>query len=80
MVVYLCWVSAAFAAAYAVGLWDGQLVTAAVLWLLFSGLGLFGTGLEAVKRDGEIAGAFKRLPGVSVIFELVANAASFSLP
>ena len=79
VVVYLCWMSAAFAAADAVGLWDVQLVKAAVLWLLFSGLGLFGTGLEAVKRDGEIAGAFKRLLGVAVIFEFVANAASFSV-
>ena len=79
VVVYLGWMSAAFAAADAVGLWEVQLVTEAVLWLLFSGLGLFGTGLEAVKRNGEIAGAFKRLLGVSVIFEFVANATSFSL-
>ena len=79
VVVYLCWMSAAFAAADAVGLWDVQLVTAAVLWLLFSGLGLFGVGIEAVREDGAIAGAFKRLLGVSVIFEFVANAASFSL-
>lgn len=79
VVVYLCWMSAAFAAADAVGLWDVQLVTAAVLWLLFSGLGLFGVGIEAVREDGAIAGAFKRLLGVAVIFEFVANAESFSL-
>ena len=79
VVAYLCWMSAAFAAADAVGLWDVRLVKAAALWLLFSGLGLFGTGLEAVKTDGAIAGAFKRLLGVAVIFEFVANAASFSL-
>lgn len=79
VVVYLCWVSAAFIAADAVGLWDVQLVTAAVMWLLFSGLGLFGTGVEAIKKDGEIARAFRRLLGVSLIFEFVANAASFSL-
>ena len=47
VVVYLCWMSAAFAAADAVGLWDTRLVKAAALWWLFSGLGLFGTGLEA---------------------------------
>ena len=79
VVVYLCWMSAAFAAADAVGLWDVRLVKAAALWLLFSGLGLFGTGLEAVKTEGAIAGAFKRLLGAAVIFEFVANAASFSL-
>ena len=79
VVVYLCWMSAAFAAADAVGLWDVQLVTAAVLWLLFSGLGLFGVGIEAVRKDGAIAGAFKRLLGAAVIFEFVANAESFSL-
>ena len=79
VVVYLCWLSAAFAAADAVGLWDLRLVKAAVLWLLFSGVGLFGAGLKAVKRDGAIAGAFKRLLGVTVIFEFVTNAASFSL-
>ena len=71
--------SAAFAAAGAVGLWDVRLVKAAVLWWLFSGVGLFGTGIEAVKRDGAIAGAFKRLVGVAVIFEFVGNVASFSL-
>ena len=79
VVVYLCWMAAAFAAADAVGLWDVRLVKPAALWLLFSGLGLFGTGLEAAKQDGVIAGAFKRLVGVAVIFEFVANVASFSL-
>ena len=71
--------SAAFAAADAVGLWDVRLVKAAVLWWLFSGVGLFGVGVEAVKTDGTIAGAFRRLIGAAVIFEFVANAASFSL-
>ena len=79
MVVYLCWISAALAAAEAVGLWDVRLVKAAVLWWLFSGVGLFGTGLEAVKTEGTIAGAFKRLLGAAVICEFVANAESFSL-
>ena len=79
VVVYLCWVSAALAAADAVGLWDVRLVKGAVLWWLFSGLGLFGTSLEAAKKDGTIAGAFKRLLGVALIVEYVANAASFSL-
>lgn len=79
VVVYLCWMSAALAAADAVGLWDVRLVKEAVLWWLFSGVGLFGAGLEAVKTEGTIAGTFKRLLGVAVIFEFVANAASFSL-
>ena len=79
VVVYLCWMSAALAVAHAVGLWDVRLVKAAVLWWLFSGVGLFGAGIEAAKRDGAIAGAFKRLVGVVVIFEFVANAASFPL-
>ena len=79
VVVYLCWMSAALAAADAVGLWDVRLVKAAALWWLLSGLGLFGAGLEAVKREGAIAGAFKRLLGATVVFEFVASAASFSL-
>ena len=79
VVAYLCWISAALAAADAVGLWDAQLVKAAALWLLFSGVGLFGAGVEAARKDGAIAGALKRLLGVAVIFEFVANAASFSL-
>lgn len=79
VVVYLCWMSAALAAAGAVGLWNVRLVKAAVLWWLFSGVGLFGTGIEAVKQDGAIAGAFKRLIGAAVIFEFVANVASFPL-
>ena len=79
VVLYLCWLSASLAAADAVGLWDGRLTKAAVLWLLFSGVGLFGTGIEAARKDGAITGAFKRLLGVAVIFEFVANAASFAL-
>lgn len=78
-VAYLCWITTALAAADAVGLWDARLAKAAVLWLLFSGLGLFGAGLEAAKREGAITGAFKRLLGAAVIFEFVANTASFSL-
>ena len=79
VVVYLCWMSAALAVAHSVGLWDVRLVKAAALWWLLSGLGLFGAGLEAVKREGAIAGAFKRLVGVALIFEFVASGASFSL-
>ena len=79
VVVYVCWLSASLAAADAIGLWDARLMKTAVLWLLFSGVGLFGTGLEATRTDGAIAGAFKRLLGVAVIFEFVANIASFSL-
>ena len=75
--VYLCWLSAASLAAEVIGLWDVQLVKAAVLWLLLSGLGLFGTGIEAVEKEGAIASAFKRLLGVIVVFEFVAGAASF---
>lgn len=78
-VAYLCWITTALAAADAVGLWDARLAKAAVLWLLFSGLGLFGAGLEAAKREGAITGAFKRLLGAAVIFEIVANTASFPL-
>jgi hypothetical protein len=77
--VYLCWMAAALAAANAVGLWDAQLVKAAALWWLLSGLGLFGAGLEAIKRKGAIVGALKRLVGVALVFEFVASAASFSL-
>ena len=77
VVVYLCWLSAASFAAEVIGLWDVQLVKAAVLWLLLSGLGLFGTGIEAVEKEGAIAGAFKRLLGMIVVFEFVASAASF---
>ena len=79
VIAYLCWVSAALAAADAVGLWDLRLVKGAALWWLFSGLGLFGTSLEAAKKDGTIAGAFRRLLGVALIVEYVANAASFPL-
>ena len=77
--VYLCWMAAAFAAADAVGLWDVRLVKAAALWWLLSGLGLLSTGLEAVRRQGAIVGAVKRLVGVALVFEFVASAASFSL-
>ena len=79
VVVYLCWMAAALAAADAIGLWDMRLVKAAALWWLFSGIGLFGVGLEAVKRERAIAGAFKRLVGVTLIVEFVASGASFSL-
>ncbi len=77
--VYLCWMAAALAAADAAGLWDVRLVKAAALWWLLSGLGLLGTGLEAVRRQGAIVGALKRLVGVALVFEFVASAASFSL-
>ncbi|MDE0613413.1 MAG: hypothetical protein OXI32_03260 [bacterium] len=76
---YLCWLAAALAAADAVGLWDRRLATAAAFWLLFSGLGLFGAGIDAAKTEGAITGAFKRLVGAAVVFEFVANLASFSL-
>lgn len=79
VVIYLCWMSAALAAADAIGLWDVRLVKAAALWWLLSGLGLFGAGMEAVTREGAIAGAFKRLWRFSLIFEFVASAASFPL-
>ena len=79
MVVYLCWMAAALAAADAVGLWDMSLVKAAALWWLLSGVGLFGVGLEAVKRERAIAAAFRRLVGVTLIVEFVASGASFSL-
>ena len=49
------------------------------MWLLFSGIGLFGAGIEAIKTEGAITDAFKRLLGAAVIFEFVANAESFSL-
>ena len=77
--VYLCWMAAALAAADAVGLWDVRLVKAAALWWLLSGLGLLGAGLEAVRRQGAIVGALKRLVRVALVFEFVASAASFSL-
>ena len=77
--VYLCWMAAALAAANAIGLWDWRLVKAAVLWWLLSGVGLLGTGLEAVRQEGAIVGALKRLVGVALVIEFVASAASFSL-
>lgn len=76
-IVYLCWLSAALYAADAIGLWDLQLVKAAVLWLLLSGLGLFGTGVAAVEHEGAITDAFKRLLGAVVVFEFMAGFASF---
>ncbi len=76
---YSGWMSAALAAANALGLWDVGLLKAAVLWWLLSGLGLFGAGIEAVKRAGAIAGAFKRLLSMVVVFEFLANVASFPL-
>lgn len=79
VIVYLCWISAALVAADAVGLWDMRLAKAAAIWLLLAGLGLFGVGIEAVRREGAIVGAAKRLLGVAVVFEFVANAASFPL-
>lgn len=76
---YLCWLSAALYGADAVGLWDVQLAKAAVLWLVLSGLGLFGAGVAAVEHEGAITDAFKRLLGAVAVFEFVAGFASFPL-
>jgi len=78
-VVYLCWLSAALYAADAIDVWDWKLTKAAVLWLLLSGLGLFGVGVEAVEKEGAITGALKRLLPMIVVFEFVASFASFPL-
>ena len=78
-IVYLCWLGEALYAADAIGLWDLQLMKAAVLWLVLSGLGLFGAGIAAVEHEGAITGAFKRLLGAVVVFEFMASIASFPL-
>lgn len=76
---YVGWMSAALAAANALGLWDVALTKATVLWWLLSGLGLFGPGIEAVERAGAITSTFKRLLNMVVVFQFLANLASFPL-
>ena len=60
-------------------LWDPPPWKATILWCLISGIGLFGKAFSAVEEKGVFVGALKRLLAAAVVFEFIANLASFPL-
>ena len=60
-------------------LWDPALWKATALWCLISGIGLFGKAFSAVEEKGVFVGALKRVIAAVVVFEFIANLASFPL-
>lgn len=78
-VVYLGGIAAAVALASGSWLWDPALWNATVMWCLISGIGLFGEAFSAVEEKGVFVGALKRLIGAVVVFQFIANLASFPL-
>lgn len=60
-------------------LWDPELVKATVMWCLISGIGLFGKAFSAVEEKGVFVRALKRVIRAVVVFQFIANLASFPL-
>lgn len=60
-------------------LWDTALLKATVVWCLISGIGLFGKAFSAVEERGVFVGALKRVIAAVVVFQFIANLASFPL-
>ena len=79
VLAYLGWIAIALSIAALTGIWDFRLIKGTVVWFLLSGLGLMGKGSDAVSRDGVLWPTLKRLIGVILLVEFVANLASFPL-
>lgn len=76
---YLGGIGAAVALARDSWLWDPALWKATALWCAISGLSLFGKAFSAIKEKGVFVGALKRIIKAVVVFEFIANLASFPL-
>ncbi len=76
---YVGGIAATVALASGSWLWDPALWKATVLWCLISGIGLFGKAFSAVEEKGVLVGALKRVIAAVVVFEFIANLASFPL-
>ena len=72
-------IAAAVALASNSWLWDPPLWKATILWCMISGIGLFGKAASAVEEKGHFIGVLKRLLAAAVVFEFIANLASFPL-
>ena len=74
---YVGGIAATVALASGSWLWGPALWKATVLWCLISGIGLFGKAFSAVEEKGVFVGALKRVIAAVVVFEFIANLASF---